>query len=52
MSAWRTCGLAIEMESTGQSTDLTRAQAILERLVPELGNAIRGLESCCLVDTQ
>jgi two-component system sensor histidine kinase/response regulator len=52
LSATHASALAAELENMGRAFDLTRAQAVLDRLVPELGNVIRSLESLCPVVTQ
>jgi two-component system sensor histidine kinase/response regulator len=49
LSATNASDLAGELERIGHSTDLTEAQTVLDRLVPELGNVIRSLESLCPV---
>ena len=52
LSATNASDLAGELERIGRSTDLTEAQTVLDRLVPELGCVIRSLESLCPVVTQ
>ena len=52
LSATHASALAAELEIMGRASDLTRAQAVLDRLVPELGNVIRSLESLCPVVAQ
>jgi CheY-like chemotaxis protein len=47
LSATNASALAGELERIGRSTDLTEAQTVLDRLVPELGSVIRSLESLC-----
>jgi CheY-like chemotaxis protein len=52
LSATNASALAGELESIGHSNDLTEAQTVLDRLVPELGSVIRSLESLCAVATR
>jgi two-component system sensor histidine kinase/response regulator len=52
LSATNASALAGELERIGHSTDLTEAQTVLDRLVPELGSVIRSLESLCPVVAQ
>jgi CheY-like chemotaxis protein len=52
LSATNASALAGGLESIGHSNDLTQAQTVLDRLVPELGSVIRSLESLCTVVTR
>jgi len=52
LSATKASALAAELESIGRSSDVTGAQAVFDRLVSELGNVIRSLESLCPVVAQ
>jgi two-component system sensor histidine kinase/response regulator len=49
LSATKASAIAAELEIMARYTDLTGAQAVLDRLVLELGNVIRSLESLCPV---
>lgn len=47
LSATGASALAAELETLGQSADLTEAQTILDALVLELGKVMRALEALC-----
>ena len=51
-SATDASALAAKLEAIGRSADLSEAQTVLDRLVLELGNAIRTLEALCPVVAQ
>jgi two-component system, sensor histidine kinase and response regulator len=52
LSATNASALAAELESIGRASDVTGAQAVFTRLVAELGNVIRSLESLCPASAQ
>ena len=52
LSATRASALAADLEAIGISLDLTHAQATLDSLVREAGEATRALEALCFVNVQ
>ena len=52
LSAVDASALAAELETIGLSADLSGAQTVLDRLVPELANVMRALEALCPVVAQ
>jgi two-component system sensor histidine kinase/response regulator len=52
LSASGASAMAAELEASGRSNDLSKAQAVLNKLVSELGNVMRALEALCPVVSQ